>query len=263
MIPKLFRKWQKKPVDENEKRRIENTLLQHFRLKAPALGVTRIPARNETDQWLFLAGHVGLPTRLLDWSEGLLAALYFALHDAAGQPRKKEDGAIVWMLEPLELNRLAIEGKVAKDQFPLTWFSEDSQKPGRLELVNWFSLISSDDATKKKEVFEEILTSIKGNVGSLNIRHAWGEPVGTDLPAAVLPTSIHPRILAQKSCFTVQGRKENPWPDLPPDVLKKYEIADEGFDPIRRDLRIAGITHSVLFPDLDGLATELKWLLLP
>ena len=57
-----------------------------------------VPMREHTDQWLFLARHAGLPTRLLDWSEGALIALHFAL---------KDPNPVVWMLNPLDLNDLS------------------------------------------------------------------------------------------------------------------------------------------------------------
>jgi hypothetical protein len=80
---------------------------------APAY--VRTPNRDETDQWLFLMQHLRVPTRLLDWTEGALIALYFALEHAR---------PIVWMLNPDELNALSIEGaKVAPRAFPLTWLT--------------------------------------------------------------------------------------------------------------------------------------------
>jgi hypothetical protein len=52
-------------------------------------------------EWLLLAQHCGLPTRLLDWSNSPLVALYFAVWNSA---RDGEDGA-VWFLHATDLNR--------------------------------------------------------------------------------------------------------------------------------------------------------------
>jgi hypothetical protein len=48
--------------------------------------------------WYFLMQHYGMPTRLLDWSEGGAHALYFALRE------RRETEAAVWMLDPFWLN---------------------------------------------------------------------------------------------------------------------------------------------------------------
>jgi FRG domain len=89
----------------------ENALLQMFRARAAGFH-DAVPLREHTDQWLFLARHAGLPTRLLDWCEGALIALHFAL---------KETRPIVWMLNPLDLNDLSAPSTSRPRQFPLHW----------------------------------------------------------------------------------------------------------------------------------------------
>lgn len=55
-----------------------------------ARGPTEFPA------WLFLMQHYGLPTRLLDWSESLLTASFFAVFNH----REHEHSGCVWVLNP-------------------------------------------------------------------------------------------------------------------------------------------------------------------
>ncbi len=74
----------------------EATLLEIFKVRAPTY-LERIP---ETDwEWFFLMQHNGLPTRLLDWTESSLIALYFAIRDNAG-----DVDAAIWAINPWWLN---------------------------------------------------------------------------------------------------------------------------------------------------------------
>ncbi len=54
-------------------------------------------------QYLFDMQHVGIPTRLLDWTEVLGVAVFFAL----GDPPRDDTNAAVWLLSPHRLNQKA------------------------------------------------------------------------------------------------------------------------------------------------------------
>ena len=89
----------------------ENYLLQSFRRQAG--GLVNVPPRKLTDLWLFLAQHYGVPTRLLDWTEGALHALYFAINKGNSNSR-------IYMLNPQKLNELA-GFKIPALNYPLSW----------------------------------------------------------------------------------------------------------------------------------------------
>lgn len=90
LTPKLYRK-EFLGSDENEIR-------QEFQSRALQLIQGRVPA--DKWEWYFLMQHYGAPTRLLDWTDNPLVALYFAVADHPG-----DCDAAVWALNPWWLNR--------------------------------------------------------------------------------------------------------------------------------------------------------------
>jgi len=94
-------KWKLKPAyDRLKSPPRENELLNRFRQNANLL-LEQVPST--AFEWMFLMQHYGVPTRLLDWSESPLVALYFVVNDKNANLMSK-DGAL-WVLFPLDLNR--------------------------------------------------------------------------------------------------------------------------------------------------------------
>lgn len=93
--------WNLQPAYLRKERNIsEFTLITKFKQNASLL-ISRTPL--DYFDWLFQMQHHGVPTRLLDWTESALTALYFAVTD---EENKNKDGAM-WILLPTELNKNA------------------------------------------------------------------------------------------------------------------------------------------------------------
>lgn len=208
----------------------ENYLLQSFRRKAA--GLANVPPRQgHTDLWLFLAQHYGLPTRLLDWTEGLLHALYFAINRAKSKPK-------IYMLNAHKLNELA---GMSADQlnYPLSWL-----KGGSLYVAL---------AWQHRRLKSHQIETVKSNNFNLNI------------PIAFPATYQDQRMFAQRSCFTIHGTSLRPLQDILSEqktklskYLIEYEIDIKEKSSLLRDLSILGISASTVFPDLEHLAIDLK-----
>lgn len=83
----------------NEQYMATNFMIYTMRLNGEA------PAQYDRSSWLSLMQHYGLPTRLLDWSESPLVALYFALNS------QLEKDAALWIVNPMRLNQKMGYGK--------------------------------------------------------------------------------------------------------------------------------------------------------
>jgi hypothetical protein len=81
--------------------RSEQNIITTFKLRAPSR-YPGCPSHDDAGGWLSLMQHYRVPTRLLDWTESILVALYFAVNES-----QNVDGQL-WALNPNKLNSLYI-----------------------------------------------------------------------------------------------------------------------------------------------------------
>lgn len=179
------------------------------------------------DPWelLFLMQHYSVPTRLLDWTENPLIALFFALSSAKKNAANGYDfDAAVWILSAAKWNQ--------------TVFKHQSYLGGA---------ISPSDAMVNQSY------AIGSDPRYMN-----------ELPVAILGIHNSPRIVAQRGSFTLFGKSlvamDNIFraTDFPDETLKKIVIPSKLIKPLLDKLVWMGISDSVIYPDLEGLAKETK-----
>ena len=207
-------------------RRIEDEIREEFITRAPALSDIK-PSDADDWGWYFLMQHFGAPTRLLDWTDGALIALYFAVKDNPGF----FPGA-VWVLDPYELNRRVLPNRKA-----------EVIAPGAAGLPEY----------DRKLVKHWLPRRYDGKV-SLPPK-----------PIAIFPTHIARRISSQRSCFTIHGDVEDGLEQFrkgTSNCLEKILVPSRSVCDIRRQLETSGIDEATIFPDLDGLGrcVAAKWM---
>jgi hypothetical protein len=209
----------------------EGRLLREFDNRSRAV-VERGSARSGWEL-AFLMQHHQVPTRLLDWSRNLLIGAFFAAYDLQAWD-DPADPPCVFVLNPEQWNTQVMG-------------------PAGMAVAGPSGVIT--------ELAEGLMASYEPR--------ASGSPVGPlqRHAVAIAGPEFAARIVAQRGVFTVFGAQA---PDaaqsleeqelaLTPDpsTLSKLRLIG-GRDEWRRALRLVGIGEFTAFPDLDGLARELR-----
>jgi hypothetical protein len=202
--------------DARDVSRVELALLRNFRKYAHADAVHTDSMWN----WLALAQHSGLPTRLLDWTYSPLIALHFATHD----PSTFDVDGVVWCVNFSAANALL---------------------PQRLRRLL--------DREKSDTFTVDMLAAFP----SLAAFDRLGR---SPFVAFVEPPALDRRLINQHALFSLMSSPTaalDEWLRAHPQLCRRVIVPAALKWEIRDKLDQANINERILFPGLDGLS---RWL---
>jgi hypothetical protein len=207
---------------------LEAYILRNFiRYSRPYFGT---PPENEWEL-LIAAQHHGLPTRLLDWTYSPLVAAHFATLER----RVPECDRVVWRLDWKAVHR----------RFGFPELALLIQDLGRLA-----ARFGDGAARRQSEAFTPwTLFGARGQ--------------GAPFACMLEPPSLDARIVAQAAAFTICSETAQPFDAFLEahglaDALTRLVIPVAEVGRVRDQLDLASVDERRLFPDLDGVAAQMR-----
>lgn len=183
LLPKLFREVNNQSyLKENER-----DIIQYFLKKAYTL-MKDSPNEDDYPKIMSMAQHYNVPSRMLDWSENCLVALYFAVEDTDNE----EDG-VVWVINSSRYR-------------------------------DW--LISNDPVCKQEMQKDEEGQEFVNYSTIRNINSVFTEETSYYFPFIYYPWYLDERMNNQKSVFMVWGSNEESLNIIDDLNIKEYKELD-------------------------------------
>lgn len=215
LLPKIMRSERDSDdVFEREKR-----LVTRFRQRSMAYW----PEGYSQNDWehLFAMQHYGLSTRLLDWSENVFVAVFFAISYESTPSEEQPIYPILWCMDPVKWNR---------------------SMPGLSEYGESVRVLTTVD------------DEIEGYRPNTSRRRSKS-------PVAMYGAHNSNRIVAQRGTFTVWGADTQEMETFANnssiELLWKIRLIGDRHQ-LYRDLQSLGFTETMIYPDLSSLALELE-----
>jgi hypothetical protein len=205
----------------------EKSFFLEFKRRAKYL----IDPIEQGDLWsyYFLIQHYGGPTRLLDWTSNAAVALFVALIDE----KQNKENPIVYLLQPTTLidyafNDIGISSKEIETGM--------IAYPGENHTEKWIANLTNNESNLP------------------------------DSPIALLPAYSDPRIISQRSCFTLFGNrldgfykdgKQIVCPCCGRKIINIITLDRKSKKSLLNELDKIGISSETVFPGLEGLTKKI------
>jgi len=223
LTPRIFRK----EYSDIHGEEVEFFFTEEFRRRAPTIS-TELPKRKDYLSWLVLMQHYECPTRLLDWTENILIALFFVVSDKTGH-----DGEL-WAMDPYELNKVH-------------------------ESDNLYGIATIDNKYVEYLAEQPIYRFEDRFQNKLKEKYDMHPP---KYPVAFQSPMAFERMNSQSSAFTIHPRPQNGCtiPKKMDDAdLIRYIIPSKNKKKMKEVLYLLGIRRQTVFQDLESLSQDLKY----